>query len=175
MKTVTIRKMFFAWNMEKEKLFLEEKAREGLLLQKASLGKYVFEVTEPQDMVYQFDFQMISKDDLDEYLSMFGDWELVVRYGGWFYFRKLRDDKSNEIFSDVSSVRSMYLRLLGFLALVGFPLYYQLLILFPRIREEGVSTFYNWFMPFSYIITLLHMYALVKILLAVKRLNNITD
>ncbi len=175
MKTVVIRKMFFAWNMDKEKLFLEQKAKEGLLLLKVGFGKYVFKETKPLDMVYQFDFRLLHKKEEEEYISIFRDWEFVQRTGGWYYFRKIRDGGVDKVFSDVSSVRSMYRRLLGFLALIGFPLYYQLLILFPRVTESGVGSFYKFFIPMVSMISLLHIYSIVRLLITLKKINNLIE
>ncbi len=159
------RKMFFAWQQQKEKNYLEKKAMEGLLLKKMGLGYYDFEESEPKDMVYEFDFRMINKKQLEEYLEMFQDWEMVIHYGGWFYFRKERT-LNNEIYNDFDSKKNMFTRLLGFLLLAGFPLYYQVLILFPYLeRTNRLTTFYKYFRPFTTIILVLHTYAIVKILL----------
>lgn len=38
MKTVVERKLFFAWNMAKEKMYLEKKSKEGYHLKHVSLG-----------------------------------------------------------------------------------------------------------------------------------------
>ena len=95
-------------------------------------------------MVYQFDFQMLHKESEAAYLELFEDWELVLRFGGWYYFRKERDGIYDQIYSDVSSTRKLFLRLIGFLALVGFPLYYQTLVMYPNMTDtDGISTFKN--------------------------------
>lgn len=175
MNTVIIRKLFFAWNMDKEKQFLEDQAKKGLKLFKVSLGKYTFIEADPEDVVYQFDFQMLGKADLEEYLSMCEDWELVQQFGGWLYLRKPSDGKENRIYSNVQSVKSMYHRLMGFLLLVGFPLYYQTFIMFPILREEGIGTFYKYFMPFAYVLTFLHLFALIRIFISYRKLNDIVE
>lgn len=157
------RKLFFVWNQDEEKKYLEEKAKQGLLLKKVGFGWYDFEEAEPSDVVYDFDFQIVSKKNEEDYLSFFGDWEFVVRFGGWYYFRKPKTD-NNVLFSNNESKRKMYDRLLGFLLLTGFPLYYQVLIMFPTLRSrESISSFYKVFMPIAYILTGLHIFALIKI------------
>lgn len=173
MKTVVIKKLFFAWNMDKEKAFLETKAQEGLKLVRVGFGRYEFIESEPEDIVYQFDFRMIGKKDEEEYLSVFEDWEMVQRFGGWYYFRKQRDGKNDQIFSDVTSVKQLYIRLIGFLLLVAFPLYYQVLFMFPSMTSEGgISTFYMIFRPVVYVLLAIHLYAIIKLLLVFRLLNN---
>lgn len=166
------KKLFFAWQQAKEKEYLEQKALNGFLLTKVGFGYYEFEESEPKDMVYEFDFRVISKKELKEYLELFTDWELVMQYGGWLYFRKERT-LNNEIYNDNSSKKEMFRRLIGFILLTGFPLYYQVLIMFPRLRESGgLSTFYLYFRPLVYFILLLHTYALVKLLLILRSYNR---
>ncbi len=173
MSNLIDKKLFFAWNMDKEKEYLENKAKEGLHLVKVSLGKYEFEYGEPKDVVYQFDFQMIHKKNEDEYLELFQDWEMVQRFGGWYYFRKDRDGKNDQIYSNIESIRGMHLRLLGFLALVGFPLYYQTIIMFPNLIDNSeLSSFYTIFRPVVYILTAIHLFACIKILLVIVALNK---
>jgi hypothetical protein len=167
------KKLFFAWNMDKEKKYLEEKAKQGYKLVNVKLGKYYFEEAEPNDVIYQFDFRMLGKQDESEYLEMHGDWELVLRFGGWYYFRK-EGTNEESLFSNNEGTKSLLLRLIGFLCLVGFPLYYQILIMFPTMARQdgGLSTFYQIFQPIVFILALLHLYAIIKLGLVYKTLNN---
>jgi len=169
-----IKKFFFAWQLEKEKAFLEEKAKEGLLLKKVGFFRYYFEETESRDVVYQFDFQILHKKDEAEYLSVYQDWEFVSRFGSWYYFRKNNDGNSIELFNNIESKRKMFLRLLGILFIVGFPLYYQTLIMFPTIiaEEGGLSAFYNVFRPIAAILMLLHLLASLRIFMYYISLRN---
>lgn len=175
---IVIKKTFFAWQLEKEKLFLETKAKEGLMLKKVGFFRYYFEKTEPKNVVYQFDFQLLGKKDESEYLSIYQDWEFVDRYGSWYYFRKEFDGKREEIFNDIESKQKMFLRLMGILMLCGFPLYYQNIIMFPTIIREdgGLGTFYSIFRVISVIIMFLHIFALLKILsYYISLKNNISE
>jgi hypothetical protein len=173
-----IKKVFFAWQLEKEKAFLEEKAKEGLLLKKVGFFRYYFEESDSRDVVYQFDFQIIQRKNEEEYLSLYQDWELVDRYGSWYYFRKDNDGKTTEIFNDIDSKRKMFLRLLGILFLIGFPLYYQTIILFPSIivQEGELGTFYSVFRVFAFMLMILHIFASFRILIYYLSLkNNISE
>jgi hypothetical protein len=159
------RRMFFAWQLDKEKAYLEDKAKEGLHLKQVLFGKYLFEEGEGKDVTYQFDFRVLNKKDEAEYLDMYQDWELVQRYGGWYYFRKDEVDSNNQIFCNVESVKKMLERLMGFLMLVGFPLYYQLFILFPTLsRNDEWDDFYSYFMPIVMVFFVLHLFSMTRIL-----------
>ena len=69
--------MFFAWQIDKEKQFLEDMALEGYILSKVRFGKYEFEECEQKSVTFQFDFQILHKNKEEEYLSFFKDWNFV--------------------------------------------------------------------------------------------------
>lgn len=159
------RKLFFVWQQDKEKRYLEDKAREGLLLRRVGFGWYEFNQTEPKELIYDFDFQIVSNKNEKEYLSFFEDWEYVTRFGGWYYFRKVASNESS-LYSNNETKRKMYNQLIGFLLLVAFPLYYQVIFLFPKLKEQGeFSPFYQVFQTIIYVFLLLHFYALIKIVI----------
>jgi hypothetical protein len=164
-----INKWFWVWNMEEEKAFLEEKAREGLILKKVSLGSYVFEECEPRDMIYQMDFKGLDqKISEDEYLQLYEDagWSLVGRLGGWYYFSQESSEDINLLmFNDNASKALVYKRILGFLLLVGFPMYYQLMFVFPNLSSTSFEfpNFYFFFRIIMFLFAILHFSALVKI------------
>ncbi len=167
------RKLFFAWNMDKEKLYLEEKAKQGLKLIKIGFGVYYFEESEPEDVTFQFDFRMFGKKDEEEYLALYDEWELVQRYGGWYYFRKVKtSDVEDSIYSNVESKRGMFLRLIGFLLLVAFPLYYQLFFIFPHVNAGDISLFYRVFMTVIYVFIILHTTAVLRLLIIYAKMKK---
>ena len=164
-----IHKWFWVWNLEEEKAFLEEKAREGLILESVSLGSYSFNESNPQDLIYQMDFKGFDrKISEEEYLQIYEDagWTLVGRLGGWYYFSQESSQKGDLlIFNDNASKASIYKRILAFLFLTGFPLYYQLIFVFPDLSNSRFAfpSFYFFFRIFLLIIAILHLSALVKI------------
>jgi hypothetical protein len=164
-----INKWFWVWNLEEEKAFLEEKAREGLILEGVSLGGYTFKEGAPQDLIYQMDFKGLDrKISEDEYLQLYEDagWKLAGRLGGWYYFsQKASDHADLLIFNDNASKASIYKRILAFLLLTGFPLYYQLIFVFPSLSNGKFAYpgFYFFFRIILLIIAVLHLSALVKI------------
>ena len=74
-------KLFWAWQDEKEEIWLSEMAEQGFHLDRISLpGWYDFNVGEPRKDVYRLDFQSLrSNKDRDSYLQLFADsgWEHV--------------------------------------------------------------------------------------------------
>ena len=83
-------------------------AREGYVLEKVSFMKYVFKKTDPVDLVYDFDFQILNKISEPEYLDLFRDWNFVGKFGSWYYFSKIREGKSKDkIYNDKKSKGEM--------------------------------------------------------------------
>ena len=140
------RKLFFAWQMNKEKAWLEDMAKQGYVLEEVGFATYIFSKQEPKNLVYQFDFQIISRKNKGDYLSCFEDWNYVGKIGGWYYFYKENINNENlDIYNDNQSKETMFRRLIGFLILMAIPLYYQLFILFPNLDNNGLSfpSFYS--------------------------------
>ena len=177
-----IRKWFWVWNLEEEKAFLEERAREGLILRSVSLGSYTFEENEPQDLIYQMDFKGLDrKISEDEYLQLYQDagWSLAGRLGSRYYFsRESSEAQDLDIFNDNASKAAVFKRILGFLLLTGFPLYYQIMFIFPNMSSERLEfpSFYFFFRILAILLAVLHLSALVKIFsLYRKTVSNIRE
>lgn len=173
-----VRKIFFAWNEEKEKEFLEEMALKGYRLVKVQLGKYIFEKDEPKKLIYQFDFRSFDKMSEEEYLQIYEDdgWSFMFRFGGWYYFSRERNNEEIDlsIFNNNESKRAKYKRLIFFLFLTGFPLYYQTLIFFPLMSESKLEfpRFYFFFRIIALILTGLHIFAVTKIVYMYRKMKN---
>lgn len=93
----------FGWftipEWEKEENWLREQHKNGWKLIKATpLGLYRFEQCEPEDVIYQLDYNQEGMDHLSEYIQMFRDcgWEYVTDMMGYAYFRK----PANEMVED---------------------------------------------------------------------------
>jgi hypothetical protein len=166
---IKIKKWFWVWNQEQEKKFLEEKAKEGLMLSSVGLGAYYFEESEPTKTVYQMDFRGLGqKISEEEYLQIYEDagWRLVSKFGGWYYFSQdWKEGIDLSIFNDNSSKAEVYKRILGFLFLTGFPLYYQVIIMFPNLPDSKFEFpgFYFYFRIIIVILVILHLFAVQKI------------
>jgi hypothetical protein len=104
----------------------------------------------------------------DEYLQLYEDagWTLAGRLGGWYYFcQESSEDVDLLIFNDNASKALIYKRILAFLLLTGFPLYYQFIFVFPSLSSSKFAfpSFYFFLRIILLIIAILHLSALVKI------------
>lgn len=165
-----IKKWFWAWNDDKEEDFLEEMAAKGFFLENAGLGRYTFSEGEPKKIKYQLDFKGLTKMKEDEYLQIFEDsgWKYISCLGSWYYFAREYTDSDEpdiSIFNDNKSRIQKYRRLIIFLLITGFPLYYNVLILFPSLdRPDFVfPSFYFFFRIIASVLVLIHAGAVLKL------------
>jgi hypothetical protein len=97
---------------KKEEEYLRAMHRSGWRFVRVSgFGKYHFEKCEPEDVVYQLDYNPQTKERYAEYLQMFADcgWEHIQDYAGYGYFRKKASEMNGEeeIFNDEASKVAM--------------------------------------------------------------------
>lgn len=108
MKTKKEYKYFSIFNYEKEQDYLREMHKHGWRFVKVSgFGVYHFEECEPEDVIYQLDYNQEGISHKDEYVKMFNDcgWEYIQDYAGYCYFRKPSSEmnRDEEIFCDDAS------------------------------------------------------------------------
>lgn len=174
----TVRKWFWVWNEDKEKYFLEEMALKGFRLVKVGLGEYVFEEDQPKKLIYQFDFKGFDKIEEEEYLQIYEDagWKFISRFGSWYYFAHewSEEEPDLSLFSNNESKRAKYRRLLLLLVIIGIPLYYQTIIMFPIMTEAKFEfpSFYFFARIFISIIAVLHLLACGKIVLMYRKMKS---
>ena len=97
---------------EKEQEWLAKHHKEGWKLVNASMPCfYKFEKCQPEDVVYQLDYNEEGMKEKDEYVRMFEDcgWEYITDMVGYSYFRKpvSKMNGKEEIFSDDVSKMDM--------------------------------------------------------------------
>lgn len=106
------RKTEFRWfgipQWKEEEQYLQARHKEGWKFERVTLpGIYHFEKCEPEDMVYQLDYNQEGIAHKSEYVQMFQDcgWEYMQDLGGYSYFRKPRAEMNGEeeIFCDEAS------------------------------------------------------------------------
>ena len=106
----------FRWfsivDYDKEQEYLRDQHKLGWKFVKVSgFGRYTFEKCEPEDVVYQLDYNSDGAKHKAEYLKMFEDcgWEFLQEYAGFSYFRKSAADMhgDEEIFCDDESRLAM--------------------------------------------------------------------
>lgn len=114
---------------EKEEKWLEKMLEQGWLL-RSSLFFYDFVKTEPRQGSIKIDYRdFTSKQDYLDYCTMFEDsgWQHIAgsQHSGTQYFLKMREDCTEDIFSDACSRAGRYKRIAGMwltMAIIYFPL-----------------------------------------------------
>ena len=102
-----IKKVFMAWEFEKEEKWLNEMAAKGLALVDYSLFRYSFEECEPGE--YTFKIQLLehrpSHPESEQYIHFMEETgaEQIASYINWVYFRKKTSEGPFELFSDLES------------------------------------------------------------------------
>lgn len=101
-------KWFTIFEYEKEQEYLREMHNQGWkFLTVAGLGTYCFERCEPEDVVYQLDYNQDGMAHKTEYIKMFEDcgWEYLTNFFGYSYFRKPASEMNGDekIFCDENS------------------------------------------------------------------------
>ncbi len=110
-------KYFSIFSYEKEQEYLRQMHKSGWRFVKVSgFGVYHFEKCQPQDVVYQLDYNQEGLENKEEYVKLFADcgWEYIQDYAGYSYFRKAvsQDGIPEEIFCDHTSKLEMMERVL---------------------------------------------------------------
>ncbi len=105
-------KFFSIFEHEKEQEYLQEQHKHGWKFVKVTgIGIYYFEECQPEEVVYQLDYNQEGTAHKEEYLKMFSDcgWEYIQDYVGYSYFRKsvTEESKDESIFCDDSSRMAM--------------------------------------------------------------------
>ncbi len=112
MENKKVLKFFTIFECEKEQDYLRKMHNEGWKLVKVSgLCVYHFVKCQPEDVVYQLDYNKEGTKHKEEYVQMFRDcgWEYLQDYVGYSYFRKpvSQMNGEEEIFCDESSKLEM--------------------------------------------------------------------
>lgn len=110
-------KFFSVPEWEKEQDYLRQKHKEGWKFVKVNgLCMFHFVKCEPEDVIYQLDYNKEGISHKDEYVKMFSDcgWEYLQDYVGYSYFRKPASQMNGDerIFCDDASRLDMMKRVL---------------------------------------------------------------
>ncbi len=107
MKRKVIRKLFWAWEFEKEEAWLNGMAKDGWALEKVGYCKYVFAECEKGEYTFRLEMLESSPDSekAQDYISFVEDTgaEYIGNVMRWVYFRKKAADGEFEMFSDTAS------------------------------------------------------------------------
>lgn len=107
---------FTIMDYEKEAAYLSRRHREGWAFKHVTFpGIYTFEKCEPEDVIYQLDYNKDGSSNQSEYVQMFEDcgWEYLLNFAGYSYFRKpmAMMQQKEEIFCDDASRLDMMKRI----------------------------------------------------------------
>ena len=105
-------KYFTIFNHEAEEEYLSKMHQKGWKLVKVNgFCVYHFEKCEPDNVVYQLDYNKDNIKNTEEYIQMFKDcgWEYILDYAGYSYFRKPASEMNGDekIFCDENSKLEM--------------------------------------------------------------------
>lgn len=105
-------KIFTIANHKEEEQYLRQQHNAGWRFVKVTgIGTYHFEKCQPEDVVYQLDYNQEASSDKSEYIRMFADcgWDYIQEFFGYSYFRKRAADMNGEeeIFCDDASRLAM--------------------------------------------------------------------
>lgn len=109
-------KLFNIAQYDEEAAYLRSMHRAGWRLVRVSFpGNYYFEQCEPEDVVYQLDYNQAGPEHRDDYLRLFADcgWEYMFDFYGFSYFRKpaAQIEGEESIFCDDASRLAMVERI----------------------------------------------------------------
>ncbi|MFD2445005.1 DUF2812 domain-containing protein [Bacillus sp. CGMCC 1.16607] len=130
-----MRKFKYFIDFDKEEKWLKKMAKQGYQLKEKSFG-YKFSLSEPADTTIKIDYRKFKNQaDFIDYCTLFEDsgWKHIVgkKNSGTQYFKKIDEEKEEDIFSDSISKAGKYKRLSKMFmetAVSFFPLFVVLLI-----------------------------------------------
>ncbi len=133
MKTKKELRIFTIMDYDKEQEYLRKKHQAGWKFVKVSgLCVYHFVECQPEDVVYQLDYNQEGIEHKAEYVQMFADcgWEYLQDYMGYSYFRKPVEEMAGEeeIFCDDQSRLAMVKRIYNGRILPLLILFFSILI-----------------------------------------------
>ena len=107
---------FTVFNHEDEEAYLRQMHNKGWKFVKVTgFGMYHFKACQPEDVVYQLDYNKEGSAHKDEYIRMFADcgWDYLMEYAEFSYFRKPAAQMNGEetIFCDDESRLEMMNRI----------------------------------------------------------------
>lgn len=126
-----MKKIKFFVDYNKEEKWLTEMAKKGYQLDNVFI-QYSFHIAKPEDATVRIDYRIFkNENDFLDYCTLFEDsgWKHIAgsKCSGTQYFKKIRENSEDDIFSDAISKAGRYKRLSGmWIKLVTF--YFPILI-----------------------------------------------
>ena len=162
-------KWFWAWDDEKEEIWLREMSKQGWHLSTfGPFGYYKFDQGFAKDYVYRLDY-IRDRKDYANYLQLFNDagWSHLGEMAGWQYFRKEAVEGDDlEIYSDNESKAQKYQRILTLLVII-LPLLINGLLILSR-RNEIIAVIGIIYMAIFFI----YIFGITRILMRIGQLKK---
>jgi len=146
-------KFFTIFEYEKEQSYLREMHKKGWrFVRVTGIGMYHFESCQPEDVIYQLDYNKEGIAQKGEYVQMFRDcgWEYLQDFVGYSYFRKPLAEMNGEegIFCDDNSRLEMMNRvfkgrMVPLLVLFVFLILPQFVMQMLTLHNYGIGIFYG--------------------------------
>lgn len=161
---------FWAWDDEKEEVWLRDMAKKGWHFTSVAFpGYYYFEQGEPKDFVFRLDY-LTQRKDIHTYLQIFQDagWDYMGEMNSWQYFRKEAvNGEAPEIFTDNESKSKKYQRILLILV-VFMPIF----VINLKTLNTVSGTFFEAVTFIAFCIYLLFTYAIIRLGARIIKLNK---
>lgn len=128
----TLKKFKLFLDIQKEEDWLNGMAKRGWLCKHVnSMGIYHFEKTAASDQIIRIDYQTFkTKEAKNRYIQLYEDYGWEHLGTSWLHYWRKPANGMDELFSDRSSQKAYYRRLLEYYGFSGFALLFLTIILF---------------------------------------------
>lgn len=168
-----VRKLFIHTNADKEEKWLNDMARNGYMLKKATLGKYTFVKT---DKKFKIRLAYLPKEKLD-FIRLIEDGgaQYITTGNNWGYFiKEVNSFHDNfEIYSDIDSQIEQKKRILKFLTIIYLILFSIVMITSYPILNNTFNTLIKVsYVTINLIITVIYLLMILKLFNQIKKLKQ---
>ncbi|MBQ4524201.1 MAG: DUF2812 domain-containing protein [Lachnospiraceae bacterium] len=169
-------KFFTVPEWKKEQEYLRKQHKKGWKFTKVNFVCYHFEKCEPEDVVYQTDYNPEGRAHKEEYVQMFRDcgWEYLQDSFGFSYFRKSASETNpnEEIFCDDASRIEMMKRVFKGRMIPLLSIFF--LIILPQIsmQSRGDMMFHHIMAGFYIVMFVLYIVAFIMFGVQFWKLTN---
>ncbi len=175
-----IHKWFWDWDYEKEELWLNEMANNGLLLTSVGIGKYTFDECQPGEYTIRTEKlkNRISHPESKKYIQFIEETgaEKIDSHLDWVYFKKKTDGAPFELYSDNKSKIRQLNRILSILLMLSlFNLYIGGLNIYMAVTDFSRISEFNYIGILNILFFLLSFYGCVKLYKKRKKLKDEAD
>jgi len=170
--TKVVKKLFFAWQEDKELNWLSNMAKMGWELKHAAFCEYYFQKSQEKDIVFAFDYRAMNKSEFEIYISHFESfgWQYISSVANWHYFKAYRKDVVfPDIYSENTSKIEKYKRLMLTLIITLLPSLWAIILNLINYQNEKMPVFI-FFVVFILSMDCFLFYGIYRIYRIIRRL-----